>query len=196
MPQKKVRNAVPVVLIVLALLACVPVVSAVVASASGIGTVAGGAKTSGFVTVTSCGTRWLVVPQCRGTFTYTDGSGTTGAQPSTDVADVPLANDIRLHHVGARVAAKLDTGSGQAYVSGVLPILIDVIAILVLLFVLAATYATLSRVARRHQVVLPGPILTFVLAAGLAALLLVPFGDHTAPASTAPASGPPPVATP
>ncbi len=176
MPEKKVRNTVPVLLIVLALLACVPVVSALVASASAMGTVASGGKTAGVVTVTSCGRHWLVVPQCRGDFTYTHPEG---AQPASVVADVPLANDIRVHATGARVTASLDTGSGHAYVSGALPIVLGVVAILILLFVLAATFATLSRVIRRHQVVLPGPILTFVLAAGLAVLLILPLGDHT-----------------
>ncbi len=182
MPEKKVRNAAPVILILLALLACVPVVSVLVASASAMGTVANGGKTAGVVTVTSCGQHWLVVPQCRGDFTYS-GSGAGNAQPSIAVADVPLANDVRVHDRGARVAANLDTSSGRAYVSGAWPIVIGVVAILVLLFVLAATFATLSRVIRRHQVVLPGPILTFVLAAGLAVLLILPLADHTATSS-------------
>lgn len=184
MPEKKVRNAVPVVLIILALLACVPVVSALVASVSTMGTVANGGKTAGFVTVTSCGRHWLVVPQCRGDFTYANAGG-AGAQPSDVLAGVPLANDVRVHERGARVAASLDTSSGRAYVSGALPIVIGVVAILVLLFVLAATFATFSRVVRRHQVVLPGPILTFVLAAGLAALLILPLADHTSAGSAA-----------
>lgn len=179
MPDKKVRNAVPVLLIVLAVLACVPIVGAVVASAQGIRTVVDGGSTGGFVTVTSCGRRWLVLPQCHGDFTYENPGGAVGAQPPTGVIDVALANDVRWHHRGARVAASLDTGSGRTYVSGAFPILTGVVGILVLLFVLAAAYATLSRVARRRQVVLPGPILTFVLAVGLAALLIVPLGDHT-----------------
>lgn len=190
--QKKIGNAVPVVLIVLALLACVPIVSALVASVSAIGTVAGGGKTAGTVTVTSCGQQWLVVPQCRGDFSYKPG-GAEGAQPPAGPTDIPLANDIRLHHTGAHVAANLDAGSNRAYVSGAFPIFVGVIAILVVLFVLTATFATLSRVIRRHQVLLPGPILTFVLAAGLATLLIVPFADHTA---AGPTSAPAPVATP
>jgi len=188
MPAKKVRNTVPVVLIVLAVLACVPVVGAIVATAQGIRTVVNGSGTAGFVTVTSCGTRWLVVPECRGDFAYADPE----AQGSAHLTDVPLANDMRVHGIGTRVEASLNTGSNKAYATGAFPVLIAVLAILVVLFVLAATYATLSRVARRHQVVLPGPILTFVLAVGLAALLMVPFGDHSGTGTT---TGPPPAVT-
>jgi hypothetical protein len=161
-------------------------VSALVASAQSFGTVANGGNTAGFVTVTSCGQHWLVVPQCRGDFTVANPGGPADSQLSNGGA-VPLANDIRLHQTGARVQASLNTTTGRAYVSGAFPIFVGVIAILVVVFVLVATYATLSRVARRHQVVLFGPILTFVLAAGLAALLIVPFGDHTPQPSGAPA---------
>ena len=179
MPEKKVNNTVPVLLIVLALLACVPVVGAVVASMSSMGTIANGGKTAGFVTVSSCGTTWLVVPQCRGTFTSAETSDAAGAQPSFTLNNVRLANDIRLHDTGARVSASLNIHNGRAYVSGWVPILIGVVAILVVLFVLVATFATLFRVFRGHQVVLPGPILTLALAVILAALLIVPLADHT-----------------
>jgi hypothetical protein len=177
-------------LMAVAVIACIPMAFVVLRTLGHLDTVSHGAATSGAVRVTSCGRQLLVLPVCRGDFVYSDPGGSVGAQPSGVRHGVVIGNDIRAHAEGSLVAASLDTRTGRAYLGGAGPLLVAVLSIAVILFVVAGTTMTVSRTRRREPVAMAGPIVAFVMAVGIATLMIAPLGD---PATPPPGPAPPSV---
>jgi hypothetical protein len=169
------RRVIVSLLMVIALVGCVPIAYALTAGLIGWSTVADGGATSGTVQVTACPSP---VQPCRGTFGYADPGGAVGAQPSDVSYSVPIANDLRRHRTGTVVAASLDPGHHRAYLSGNAPLLLMLVSITAIAYVVTCTVLVGRQLATGQSVAYAGPIAAAIVTFTLAAGLLTPFGDH------------------